>query len=152
MSKLGKNRVSYSGFVIPETRELYVDKPSWFNSETVIEPIRQFLSAKPCSEGKRYCLIPDNAPCHQKTIRLIWGDKLEEYQDIRDSTLYLRLPPYSPDYNPIGQIWRITRKEKTHNRYFNGLCTLSGTYDKYYDNYHEPNQTMKSLCSFTYSS
>ena len=151
MSKPGKNSVSYSGFVIPETGELYVDKPSWFNFETVIESIRRFLSAKPCPEGKKYCLILDNAPWHQKAIRLIWGDKLEEYQDIRDSVVYLRLPPYSPDYNPIEQIWRITRREKTHNRYFDGLCTLSAKLDEYFDSYYEPNQTLKSLCSFTYS-
>ena len=37
MSKPGKQNVAYSGYLIPDTGELIVNKPSWFNYETVIE-------------------------------------------------------------------------------------------------------------------
>ncbi|RPI96957.1 MAG: hypothetical protein EHM32_02400 [Spirochaetales bacterium] len=30
-----------------------------------------------------------------------------------------RLPPYSPELNPIEGVWKITRKTTTHNRFFN---------------------------------
>ncbi|MBQ6121406.1 MAG: transposase, partial [Clostridia bacterium] len=39
------------------------------------------------------------------------------------------LPPYSPDLNPIEQVWRITRREKTHNRYWKNLDSLVATLD-----------------------
>ena len=28
------------------------------------------------------------------------------------------MPSYSPDYNPIEYLWRNTKKEATHNKYF----------------------------------
>ena len=112
MSKPGKNNVSYSGFVIPKTGEFVATKPEWFNYETVIQSLRDFLLAKPCPDGKKYCIILDNAPWHKKAIRLIWREKLEEYADIREKMTYLSLPPYSPDLNPIEQVWRKTRRKR----------------------------------------
>ena len=36
----GKDNISYSGFVIPSTGELFTCKPQWFNYETTISSIR----------------------------------------------------------------------------------------------------------------
>lgn len=149
MSKPGKNNVAYSGFVIPETGELVVTKPGWFNYETVISSLRDFISTKPCPEGKKYCIILDNAPWHKKAIRLIWKEAHEEYADIRTQLEYLSLPPYSPDLNPIEQVWRKTRREKTHNKYFGTLSKLTEVLDTYFKGFFMPNEQLKSLCSFS---
>ena len=61
---------------------------------------------------------------------------------------YLSLPPYSPDLNPIEQVWRIARREKTHNRYFPSKDVLKDTMDKYFEGFSKPNEQLKSLCSF----
>lgn len=42
---------------------------------------------------------------------------------------YISLLPYSPDLNPIEQVWRITQREKTHNHYFCSLEKLTNTLD-----------------------
>ena len=149
MSKPGKDKIAYSGFVIPETGELVVTKPEWFTYESVIKSLRDFCQAKPCPEGKKYCIILDNAPWHRKAIRLIWTEQLEEYADIREKMDYLPLPAYSPDLNPIEQVWRITRREKTHNRYFNKLLKLIDLLDDYFAGFFSPNETLRSLCSFS---
>lgn len=149
MSKPGKNNAAYSGFVIPETGELVVTKPDWLNFETVIQSLRDFLLAKPCPDGKKYCVILDNAPWHKKAIRLIWKEELDEYADIREKMNYLSLPPYSPDLNPIEQIWRKTRREKTHNKYFALLSKLVEVLDDYFASFFIPNKLLKSLCSFS---
>jgi len=149
MSKPGKNNAAYIGFVIPETGELVVTKPEWFNFETVIQSLRDFLLAKPCPDGKKYCVILDNAPWHKKAIRLIWKEELDEYADIREKMNYLSLPPYSPDLNPIEQIWRKTRREKTHNKYFALLSKLVEVLDDYFASFFIPNKLLKSLCSFS---
>lgn len=148
MSKPGKNKIAYSGFVIPATGELYVTKPSWFNYEAVIQSFRDFIKANPAPEGKKYCIILDNAPWHKKAIRLIWKENRIEYADIRNMMVYLLLPPYSPDLNPIELVWRKTRREKTHNRYFATLSILTQTLDKYFLSFAAPNEVLKSLCSF----
>ena len=120
----GRQKVSYSGFVIPETGELFTSKPTTFNYETTIDSIRAFLKAKPVPEGKRYALVMDNAPWHKKTMRLVSEESRSEYADIREKVEFVKLPPYSPDLNPIEQVWRITRKENTHNVFFSALSKL----------------------------
>ena len=148
MSKPGKESIAYSGYLIPETGELIVTKPGWFNYETVIESFRGFLSAVPAEDGKMYCMVLDNAPWHKKAIRLIWEEELPKYQDIRDKMTYISMPPYSPDLNPIEQVWRITRREMTHNRYFQSRIALEEKLDAYYSKYRKPNAKLASLCSF----
>ena len=111
----GRLKVAYAGFVIPGTGELYALKPERFNYKTTIEDIRAFLKAKPVPEGKHYVLFLDNAPWHKKAFRLIQKELLDEYKDIREAAVLEMLPPYSPDLNPIEQVWRITRRENIHN-------------------------------------
>ena len=152
MSKPGKNNIAYSGFILPGTGELVTLKPGWFNYLSVIQMLRDFISERPCPEGKKYCIIMDNAPWHMKAIRLIWTEAHEEYADIRESMTYISLPPYSPDLNPIEQVWRITRREKTHNRYFSGLDKLIDTLDEYFETFRKPNEQFRKLCSFRWLS
>ena len=54
----------------------------------------------------------------KKAVRLVQAEALPEYRDIRDKMSFIFLPPYSPDLNPIEQVWGITRREVTHNTYF----------------------------------
>ena len=148
MSKPGKQSVAYSGYLIPDTGELIVNKPGWFNYETVIQSFRDFIAAVPSKNDGKYCMVLDNAPWHKKAIRLIWTEELPEYQDIREKMTYLNLPPYSPDLNPIEQVWRITRREMTHNRYYPSIESLETALDEYYSIFRKPNAKLSALCSF----
>ena len=144
----GRFKTSYSGFVIPESGQLFTVKPETFNYETTIDSIRSFLSAHPAPEGKRYALVMDNAPWHKKTMRLVETEMLPEHSDIRESVTFIKLPPYSPDLNPIEQVWRIMRKENTHNVFFASLSLLETTLDSAFDAWALPNVQLRSLCSF----
>ena len=74
-------------------------------------------------------MIIDNSPWHKKAFRLIQEESLDEYSDIREKMELIKLPPYSPDLNPIEQCWRITRREVTHNTYFANEQILENTLD-----------------------
>ena len=89
MSNPGNKSIAYSGFLIPKTGELVVNKPGWFNYESVIQSIREFLQARPVPEGKKYCMIIDNAPWHKKALRLIVKENRPEYEDIREKVEFL---------------------------------------------------------------
>ena len=90
----------------------------------------------------------DNAPWHKKAKRLIESEA--EYEDIRSAVTILSLPPYSPDLNPIEQVWRVTRREKTHNRYWPNLSALTDVLDNWFNRFRMPNEKLSSLCSFTW--
>lgn len=145
-----RKSVPYSGYVIPATGELIVSKPSWFNYETVIESFRYLLKTYPLADGDRIHLVLDNAPWHKKAVRLVQTEALPEYQDIRDKMSLIFLPPYSPDLNPIEQVWRITRREITHNTYFADVSILESTLDSYFLEFREANEKLASLCSFNH--
>jgi len=134
--------------VIPENGILFTAKPEMFNYATTIDSIRSFLSMHPVPDGKKYALVMDNAPWHKKTMRLVEQEALPEYEDIRDSVVFVKLPPYSPDLNPIEQVWRITRRENTHNVFFPSLSLLEETVDSAFGAWAKPNVQLRSLCTF----
>ncbi len=67
----GRVSVAYSGFVIPETGQLFVTKPERFTYETVIDSIRQFINSLSFESDKKVYLFMDNATWHTKAKRLI---------------------------------------------------------------------------------
>ncbi len=144
----GKNKVSYSGFVVLGSGQLYVTKPERFNYVSTLDAISSFLDACPLKEGKTYYTILDNASWHKKAKRLIKEECLPEYDRILDSVRFLDIPPYSPDLNPIEQVWRITRREKTHNRFFASIREEMKLLDEWFSEFSAPNEKLASLCTF----
>ncbi|MCM1060070.1 MAG: transposase [Eubacterium sp.] len=142
-----KSKISYSGFVIPQTGVLFTDSPQKFNYLTSIESVRAFLKASPAPQGKKFAIVMDNAPWHKKMYRLVVTEKIDEYADIRDSVDFIMLPPYSPDLNPIEQVWRITRRENTNNTFFDSVSSLKSTVDNAFSQWKTPNNQLHSLCS-----
>lgn len=144
----GNSKVSYSGFVRPDTGCLFVSKPEWFNYETMIESFREYINANPMDEGKKYAMIIDNAPWHKKAVRLVEDKTNLEYADIREKVVFVKLPPYSPDLNPIEQVWRITRRERTHNVFFKSKTDLEAKVDEAFAQWAAPNDQLRTLCTF----
>ena len=142
----GRQKVSYSGFVNPTTGALFVTKPEVFNYTTTIESIRVFLKEHCPPKDKKYVIIMDNAPWHKKAYRLVVTENNEEYADIRKYASFLLLPPYSPDLNPIERVWRITRRENTHNHFFKSKEVLENTVDEAFAAFSEPNTKLQTLC------
>ncbi len=65
-------------------------------------------------EGKRkkILLVLDNARYHHAKMLQPW---LEEVSDLLELFFF---PPYSPDLNGIEMLWKKTRRNVTHNRFF----------------------------------
>ena len=148
---LCRKSVPYSGYVRPDTGELVVTRPAWFNYETVIESFREMLAELGVGEGKRVYLVLDNAPWHRKAVRLVQTEALPEYADIRERMTPVSLPPYSPDLNPIEQVWRVARREVAHNTYFPDAGSLAEALDAYFAGLRRPNDKLASLCSFKHN-
>lgn len=145
-SYAGRKNASYSGFVTPSDGRLFVAKPLRSNWETAVGSFRQFMGQCDVDEGKKIVMVMDNAPWHRKAKRLVETESA--YQDIRGRMTFLSLPPYSPDLNPIEQVWRITRREKTHNHFWPDFPSLSTTLDSWFASLGKPNEKLRKLCSF----
>ena len=144
----GRQSICYSGIVVPGTGYLHTFKPERFTYSSCIEELRDFIKVCPRQEGQKIILFMDNAPWHKKVIRLIQEERLPEYQDIRDALQLVTILPYCPHLNPIEQVWRITRREVTHNRFFATLEDVREALDGYFARFAMPNEKFKTLCSF----
>lgn len=78
------------------------------NAESYIE----FLTEVLVKTRKPIILIQDGAPYHRSKLMKAF---FEQHED--RLTVY-RLPSYSPDYNPIEQLWKKIKQHGTHLKYF----------------------------------
>jgi transposase len=80
-----------------------------FNGETFL----MFLRRPVQKTRRKVFLIIDNGPCHR-----LRPDGVEWLHSNRHRIELFRLPPYSPNLNPIEGAWKETKKSTTHNRFF----------------------------------
>jgi transposase len=80
-----------------------------FNGETFLG----FLKLLTSKYKRKIHLVIDNAPCHNLDAkgRQWLADNIQRIE-------LHRLPPYSPELNPMEPVWKKTRLTTTHNRYF----------------------------------
>ena len=134
-----QEKVAFSGFINPVTGELITNECDTFNYETIMESVKSF--AEYVSDDKKILIVLDNASWHKKAVRLMREN--DDYPRIE----FIFLPPYSPELNPIERVWRITRRERTHNRFFEKLTVLKTVLTSYFDKFKAPNEKLRTLCS-----
>lgn len=84
----------------------------YFNHHTYLAFLDEVVLPSFYRRGHRVYLIQDNASYHTHPEVLAWFD-----QQCRRLAVF-PLPKYSPEFNAQERLWRYTRKEGTHNRYF----------------------------------
>lgn len=97
-------RSSVIGAANPDTGEFFSHVVPRVDSEIFQHYLDEFnkVAKKSNPLGHRIIMVLDNASWH--TSKLNWGDVKP-----------LFLPPYSPDFNPIEQLWKLVKE-----RFFNG--------------------------------
>jgi len=68
--------------------------------------------------GHRIYLIQDNASYHTQPEVWAWFQKERRRLEV------FPLPKYSPELNAQERLWHYTRREATHNRYFEKPAAL----------------------------
>jgi transposase len=91
-----------------------------FNSDTYMQFLHKVLS-----QFKRpIILIHDGAKYHTSKATQAFVESVKERL-----TVY-RLPSYSPDYNPIEQLWKKIKQRGMHNQYFPHFQDLKAHVDE----------------------
>jgi len=88
----------------------YMETPEKFNSQTYAQFLQMVVDQYQCP----IILIEDGAKYHNGPDARKFKEQMEA-----EGKLYVhRLPSYSPDYNPIEKLWRKTKRDATHCKYF----------------------------------
>jgi transposase len=132
-----RHKVGFLGALNLKTGYLLMQEATTFNSETFGDYIRCLLES---THGKIY-LIMDNAKWHR--AKVLKGF----FESNQDRLVRIFLPPYSPELNPVERVWRITRRQVTHNRYFPSVKDLRIALVSQFTKWEQPNVTLKTLCA-----
>lgn len=137
LSASTREKVGYFGALNLKTGRLLTQEAATFNSETFGDFVHYLLRH---TRAKLY-LILDNAPWHRaralKEFFLQHPQRLER----------IFLPSYSPELNPIERVWRITRRQVTHNRYFSSTDDLRIALNHQFARWEESNLALRVLCA-----
>ena len=137
----GRKSVGYFGAVrIRDGTFVYRREHERFNALTFQDFMKQLRKICVDSE-RRAVVIIDNAKYHHAKLHADW--RVEHHA--RFCLDYL--PPYSPDLNPIERVWKLTRRNCLHNRYFQTLKHIENVVEEQFDMWRNSNDTLRRLCA-----
>lgn len=89
---------------------VYMECDGKFNGNSYVQFLELILSKYACP----VILIEDGAPYHNGAVVKTFKEEMER----QDRLFIYRLPSYSPDKNPIEKLWKKTKADATHCKYF----------------------------------
>jgi transposase len=99
-----------------------------FSGATYQEFLEQLLAAYP---KRPIILVEDSAPYH-------CSGKIREFKEKHKDRLFIEpLPTFSPDFNPIEKLWRNTKRDATHLKYFKTFDDLRAAVAQTFKTYME---------------
>lgn len=137
LSASTRQKIGFFGAINLKTGRLLTQEAVTFNADTFGSFVSFILKR---TRGKIF-IIMDNARWHR-------AKDLKDFFDKNQKRLMrIFLPPYSPQLNPIERVWRITRRQVTHNRYFESIDDLRIALTSHFDKWQKPNSALKILCA-----
>lgn len=134
-----RKSVAVFGAVCVTDGRLITQRAERFNAETFLCFLQELVRHQ--RRGRKMVVILDNARWHHATMLKPW---LKEHHRVLRLDF---LPPYSPELNPIERVWKLTRRLRTHNRYFALLEALVEAVFEQFNSWRQPNVTLHRLCA-----
>ena len=106
---------------------IYQECDGKFNGNSYIEFLKQVLGQYSCP----VILIEDGAPYHRSAE----VKQFKAEREAEDKLFAYQLPSYSPDKNPIEKLWKNTKAEATHCKYFPTFDDLRNAVIKAFNKY-----------------
>ena len=126
------------GAVNTGTGRLITMRTPKFDGETFELFLRKLLRHRKRS-GKMVVILDNARYHHAKKLKPL----IHKY---RKGLRLDHLPPYSPKLNPIERVWKVLRKNCTHNQYFQTLEDLTSSVQNEVVNWSKPNSVLQRLC------
>ena len=118
--------------------------PATGATEAIISPLsngdamkkHMSLISKRTPEGRHAVVIMDGAGWHQQHV-----------VDGLDNVTIIKLPPYSPELNPIEQVWQWLRQNELANRCFKGYEDIVEQCTRAWNSFIKDIERVKNLCT-----
>jgi len=85
--------------------------------------------------GRHAVLVVDGAAYHQEHLA-------DEFENIT----IIKLPPYSPELNPVEQVWQWLRQNELANRCFNGYQDIVNECTRAWNSFISDVNRIKKMC------
>lgn len=106
----------------------YMEAEERFNGESYVSFLKKVLSQYDCP----VILVEDGAPYHGAKVVKDLSESVGP-----DRLTIHRLPAYSPDFNPIEKLWKNTKRDATHCKFFPTFDDLRVSVVKAFKKYME---------------
>jgi transposase len=134
-----RKNVGVFGAVCTADGRLTTGRAEKFNAETFLSFLQQLVRRR--RKGRKMVVVLDNARWHRAKLLQPWLKKHRKHLRLDF------LPPYSPELNAIERVWKLTRRLRTHNRYFPVLDDLVQTVFDQFESWRGPKETLHRLCA-----
>jgi len=136
-----RKKIGVFGAVSVEDGKLVVSKSDKYNTEVFLAFLKELILHR--KKGRKMIVILDNATWHHARLIRPWLEENKRYIEL------FFLPSYSPDYNHIERVWKLTRRLCTHNRFFPNLEELIEAVFTQFKLWSQGSETLRRLCAFT---
>lgn len=134
-----RKQTAVFGAVCPADGRLLTMTAATFDAASFQVFLRRLLRRR--RRGRQMVVIVDNARWHHARA-------LQPWLAAHGHVLRLDfLPPYSPELNPMERVWKLTRRQCTHNIYFPRLEDLVTAVQNQLAVWRQPNPTLHRLCA-----
>jgi len=122
------------GAVCPSTGATEALIAPYMDMEIMKEHLK--LISKRTPSGRHAVIIADGAAWHQEYLA-------DQFENIT----IIKLPPYSPELNPIEQVWQWLRQNELANRCFSGYEDIVNQCSRAWNSFISDTNRVKRLCS-----
>jgi transposase len=129
-----RKSVKILGAIEIYTAEFHYKRDDVFNATTYLSFLEQLA---PRYRRRGAILVQDNASYHKQHEVWEWFKSNRRWLEVH------QLPPYSPEFNPTERLWQHTRKNGTHNRYFQSIDGLVSTLKRVFGDMQSQPSTIK---------
>jgi transposase len=106
-----------------------------FNAKSFLRFLKRLVN----NSTRKILMILDNVRYHHARV-------VREWVEANCDRIELHfLPPYSPEFNAIENLWRITKRATTHNRHFATLDELRARLFRRFNRYQGNPASLRGL-------
>lgn len=138
-----RKSVGYFGAIrLRDGKFVFQREESAFNGETFFGFLKNLRKVS-CHAGRQVIILLDNAKYHNARLHKDWRNQAAPRFVLEF------LPAYSPDLSPVERVWKLTRRQATHNRYFSTLSEVVEAVENVFHTWQIGNETLRRLCAIT---